>query len=69
MLLLLADSTRRLPQRVLHTIFLPKLGQFGLGIFCQDSAESQNHLIKTVVVPHNAMILCHGTLLITCIVN
>ena len=27
---------------------LPKLGQFGLGIFCQDSAESLNHLIKTV---------------------
>ena len=27
---------------------LPKLGQFGLGIFCQDSAESLNHLIKSV---------------------
>ena len=27
---------------------LPKLGHFGLGIFCQDSAESLNHVIKTV---------------------
>ena len=27
---------------------LPKHGQFGPGIFCQDSAESLNHLIKTV---------------------
>ena len=27
---------------------LPKLGQFGLGIFCQESGESLNHLIKTV---------------------
>ena len=26
---------------------LPKLGQFGLGIFCQGSGESLNHLIKT----------------------
>ena len=25
---------------------LPKLGKFGLGIFCQDSAESLNHLLK-----------------------
>ena len=29
---------------------LPKLGQFGLCIFCQDSAESPNHLIKTVLL-------------------
>ena len=27
---------------------LPKLGQLGLGIFCQDSAESLNHLITTL---------------------
>ena len=27
---------------------LPKLGKFGLGISCQDTAESLNHLIKTV---------------------
>ena len=27
---------------------LPKLGQLGLGIFCQDSADSLNLLIKTV---------------------
>ena len=26
---------------------LPKLGQFGLGIFCEDSAVSVNHLSKT----------------------
>ena len=27
---------------------LPKLGKFGLGIFCQDSAESLNHLLKSI---------------------
>ena len=27
---------------------LPKLGNFGLGIFCQDSAESHNHLLKSI---------------------
>ena len=27
---------------------LPKLFKFGLGIFCQDSAESLNHLLKSI---------------------
>ena len=27
---------------------LPKLGKFGLGIFCQDSAESLNHLLRGI---------------------
>ena len=27
---------------------LPKLGKFGLGIFCQDSAEPLNHLLKSI---------------------
>ena len=27
---------------------LPKIGKFGLGIFCQDSAESLNHLLKNI---------------------
>ena len=28
---------------------LPKLGKFGLGIFCQDSAESVNQLLKSIL--------------------
>ena len=29
---------------------LPKLGKFWLGIFCQDSAESLNHLLKSILL-------------------
>ena len=29
-------------------LLLPKLGKFGLGIFCQDSAESLTHLLKSI---------------------
>ena len=37
---------------------LPKLGKFGLGIFCQDSAESLNHLLKHIFL---TMTNCGGS--------
>ena len=54
---LLTFETHIAPTSALHYLYffefvcptlLPKLGKFGRGIFRQDSAESLNHLLKSI---------------------